>query len=188
MSSDTSNPVTLLLNEYANGDKTAFERLLPLVYDELRRLANSYLRRERADHTLQPTALVHEAYLKLIGEDVSWESRAHFFGIAARTMRQILVDYARAHKAEKRGAGNAKLSLDEKIIDLSDERAAELLALNDALEAFAELDPQKARLVELRFFGGFSVEEAAKLLGISVPTAVRYWRTAKAWLAHEIKN
>jgi RNA polymerase sigma factor (TIGR02999 family) len=188
MNSETSKSVTLLLGEYARGDKAAFERLLPLVYDELRRLAESYLRRERANHTLQPTALVHEAYLKLIDDEISWESRAHFFGIAARTMRQILVDYARAHKAEKRGAGNAKLSLDEKIIDLSDERAADLIALSDALDTFSKLDPQKARLVELRYFGGFSVEETAELMNISVATAVRYWRTAKAWLSHEIKN
>jgi RNA polymerase sigma factor (TIGR02999 family) len=179
--------VTVLLNELSGGNKDAFDKLLPLVYQELRRLADGYLRRERGTHTLQPTALVHEAYLRLVGEDIAWENRAHFFGIAARTMRQILVDYARAHKAQKRGAGGAKLVLDE-AIDFSEERASELVALDDALRSFAKFDSTKARLVELRYFGGFSIEETAKIMNISVPTAVRYWRSARAWLSHEIKN
>jgi RNA polymerase sigma factor (TIGR02999 family) len=179
--------ITQLLKDSSNGDQKALEELLQLVYGELRRLAEGYLRRERRDHTLQPTALVHEAYLKLVDQNVNWQNRAHFFGIAARTMRQILVDYARGHNAEKRGAGNLKLSLDE-AIDFSEERAAELVALDDALTALAAFDPEKARLVELRYFAGLSVEETAQVLGISVPTVVRYWRTAKAWLHHEISR
>ena len=143
--------------------------------------------RERHDHTLQPTALVHEAFLKLFDQEVEWQNRAHFFGIAARTMRRILVDYARGHKADKRGAGHLKLSLDE-AIDFSEERAAELVALDEALTALAAFDPERARLVELRYFAGLSIEETARAMNISVPTVVRYWRTAKAWLHHEITN
>ena len=185
--SEQPSEITQLLRNSSAGDPKALEELLPLVYGELRRLADSYLRRERSDHTLQPTALVHEAYLKLVDQNTTWQNRAHFFGIAARIMRQILVDYARGHKAEKRGAGNIKLSLDE-AIDFSEERAAELVALDDALTALSAFDPEKARLIELRYFAGLSLEETAEAMNISVPTVVRYWRTAKAWLYHEISK
>lgn len=184
---EESSEITRLLKDFGGGNQQALEKLMPLVYGELRRLADGYLRRERRDHTLQPTALVHEAYLKLIDQDITWHNRAHFFGIAARTMRQILVDYARGHNAEKRGAGSVKISLDE-AIDFSEKRAAELVALDDALTALAAFDAEKAKLVELRYFAGLSIEETAEVLNVSIPTIVRHWRTAKAWLAHEINK
>ncbi len=164
------------------------EELLPLVYAELRRLAAGYLRRERAGHTLQPTALVHEAYLRMVDQtQVRWQNRAHFFGVAAQMMRRILVDHARSQHAEKRGGDVQKLSLDENI-DVSGERAAELVALDEALERLAEIDPQKSRVVELRFFGGLSVEETAEVLGVSAPTVKRHWRLAKAWLFGQVQR
>lgn len=177
--------VTRLLAAYNKGDAGALEQLLPLVYNELRRLAGSYLRRENAGHTLEPTALVHEAYLRLVNQDVEWQNRAHFFGVAAQMMRRILVDHARRRHADKRGSGGAKISLDE-ALNLSDERATDLIALDDALTALAALDPQKCRMVELRYFAGLSVEETARALGISVATFVRQWKTTKAWLYREI--
>ncbi|MBS1810318.1 MAG: sigma-70 family RNA polymerase sigma factor [Acidobacteria bacterium] len=180
-----SEEVTRLLVNYSNGDQQALEQLLPLVYNELRRLAAGYLRREREDHTLQPTALVHEAYLRLLGQEVEWKNRAHFFGVAANMMRRILVDHARQHQAEKRGSGDVKIALDE-AINLSSERAADLLALDDALTALAEFDPQKSRMIELRYFAGLSVEETAQVLGISIATFSRQWKTTKAWLYREI--
>jgi RNA polymerase sigma-70 factor (ECF subfamily) len=184
---EKTSSITRLLHASRNGDQQALEDLIFIVYGELRRLADGYLRRERRDHTLQPTALVHEAFLKLLDQDVEWQNRSHFFAIAARTMRRILVDYARGHNADKRGAGSLKLSLDE-AIDFSEERAAELVALDEALTALAAFDPERARLVELRYFAGLSIEETAEAMNISVPTVVRYWRTAKAWLHHEISN
>ncbi len=179
--------VTQLLVALNNGDKEALDKLLPLVYSELRRLADHYLRRERSDHTLQATALVHEAYLRLVDQNVSWQNRAHFFGVAAEMMRRILVDHARSHQAAKRGSGGVKLSLDE-AINLSDERAADLIALDEALTALAAFDPQKSRIVELRFFGGLSIEETARVLGIGSATVIRQWRTAKAWLYNEVSR
>jgi RNA polymerase sigma factor (TIGR02999 family) len=181
------NDVTALLAASRQGDEEALNRLLPLVYDELRRLASRYLRRERPDHTLQATALVHEAYLRLFDQDVSWENRAHFFGVAAEMMRRILIDHARSHQAVKRGSGGAKLSLDD-VLDLSDEKAADLIALDDALKALAEFDAQKSRIVELRFFGGLSIEDTAKILDIGTATVTRQWRLAKAWLYHEMSD
>ena len=186
-SDKSSESVTELLADYSGGSSEALEKLLPLVYHELKLLARGHLRREREEHTLQPTDLVHEAYLRLIKQDISWENRAHFFGIASRLMRQILVDYARERSAGKRGSGAGNLSLDEAIY-LSDERAAVLVALDDALKELAEFDPEKARLVELRYFAGLSVEETARTMGISVPTVVRYWRSAKAWLATRMNS
>lgn len=177
--------VTRLLAAYNSGDQQALEQLLPLVYNELRKLAGSYLRRERAGHTLEPTALVHEAYLRLVNQEIEWQNRAHFFGVAAQMMRRILVDHARKHQADKRGSGGAKIALDE-AINLSDERASDLIALDDALTALHEIDPEKCRMVELRYFAGLSVEETAQALGISVPTFVRKWKTTKAWLYHQI--
>ena len=179
--------VTQLLRELSGGDRAALDKLLPLVYKELRHLAQGYLRRERSDHTLQPTALVHEAYLRLVDQNVAWQNRAHFFGVAAETMRRILIDHARSHQARKRGSGDIKLSLDEGI-NISDERARDLIALDDALKALARLDPQKSRIVELRFFGGLSIEETAEVLGVGTATVIRQWRTAKAWLYHEISK
>jgi RNA polymerase sigma-70 factor (ECF subfamily) len=179
--------VTRLLVASSQGDQEALDKLLPLVYTELRHLAERYLHRERPDHTLQPTALVHEAYLRLIDQDVSWQNRAHFFGVAAEMMRRILIDHARKHQAAKRGSGGIKISLDE-AIDLTDERAAELIALDDALKALAEFDPQKSRIVELRFFGGLSIEETAAVLDIGTATVIRQWKMAKAWLYHEVNQ
>ena len=177
--------VTSLLVASSQGDQAALDKLLPLVYSELRRLAEHYLHRERPDHTLQATALVHEAYLRLIDQNVSWQNRAHFFGMAAEMMRRILIDYARKHQAQKRGSGGVKLSLDD-AIHLTDERATELIALDDALKALAEFDPQKSRIVELRFFGGLSIEETAEVLGIGTATVIRQWKMAKAWLYQEV--
>ena len=171
-----------------DGDDGALGELLPLVYAELRRLAAGYLRRERPGHTLQPTALVNEAYLRLVDQtQVRWQNRAHFLGVAAQMMRRILVDHARGQRAEKRGGEIQKLSLDENI-DVSGERAADLVALDEALKRLAELDPQKSRIVELRFFGGLSVEETAEVLGVSAPTVKRQWRMAKAWLYGQVQK
>lgn len=179
--------VTQLLAKLSDGDRSALDDLLPLVYDELRRLADRYLRRERSDHTLQATALVNEAYLRLVDQNVPWQNRAHFFGVAAEMMRRILVDHARSHQAQKRGSGGIKLSLDE-AINMSDERATDLISLDDALNALAEFDPQKSRIVELRFFAGLSIEETAKVLGIGTATVIRQWKMAKAWLYHEVSK
>ena len=180
--------VTRLLVRLTDGDRAVLDDLLPLIYGELRRLAGGYLRRERQGHTLEPTALVHEAYLRMVDQtQVRWQNRAHFFGVAAQMMRRILVDHARAHQAEKRGGEAQILSLDENI-DVSGERSAELVALDEALERLAELDPEKSRVVELRFFGGLSVEETAEVIGVSAPTVKRHWRMAKAWLYGQMKN
>jgi RNA polymerase sigma factor (TIGR02999 family) len=185
---DTSSGITELLLAWSGGDREALEKLTPLVYRELRRLAESYLRRERPGHTLQPTALAHEAYIKLIDQQsVSWRNRAHFFGIAAQTMRRILVDHARARLAEKRGGGGAKFSLDE-AIDASDHRADQLVALDEALETLTTIDPQKGRVVELKYFGGMTLEETAEVLGVSRATVIREWRMAKAWLYGELNK
>jgi RNA polymerase sigma factor (TIGR02999 family) len=160
---------------------------MPVVYQELRNLADSYLRRERSDHTLQPTALIHEAYLRLIDQNVpQWEGRAHFFGVAARLMRQILVDHARSRHAERRGGHDKKLSLDDVTV-FSDSRAAELMAFDEALNKLAQLDERKCRIIEMRSFGGMSVQETAEALGISVPTVKRDMRVAKAWLRRELE-
>lgn len=179
--------VTQLLVKLSHGERSALDDLLPLVYDELRRLADRYLRRERSDHTLQATALVNEAYLRLVDQNVPWQNRAHFFGVAAEMMRRILVDHARSHQAQKRGSGGVKLSLDE-AINMSDERATDMIALDEALTALAEFDPQKSRIVELRFFAGLSIEETAKVLGIGTATVIRQWKVAKAWLYHEVSK
>src|SRR6187549_1989990 len=177
----TTSPqqVTKLLVDWSNGNQEALEQLTPLVYGELRRLAGRYLRRERSDHTLQSTALVHEAYLKLVDQKtVRWQNRAHFFGVAAQSIRHILVDHARGHKAAKRGAGAAKLSLDE-AIGVPEKREVDVLALDESLERLASLDPQQGQIVELRFFGGLSIEETAEVLKISPATVKRDWVMAK---------
>lgn len=178
--------VTELLKESARGNRAALDQLLPLVYSELRRIADRYLRRERTDHTLQATALVHEAYLRLVDQrDVEWQNRAHFFGVAAQMMRRILVDHARAQRSAKRGSGVIKVSLDD-VLEISDEQMESMLALDEALKALEQIDPQKSRIVELRFFGGLSIEETAEALGIGTATVIRQWRVAKAWLYNEV--
>jgi RNA polymerase sigma factor (TIGR02999 family) len=188
----SNNDVTQLLIKLTDGNEAVLERLLPLIYDELRQLAGRYLRRERSDHTLQPTALVHEAYLRLIDQtQVRWQNRAHFIGVAAQIMRRILVDHARRHTADKRGGDAEILPLEEEILLVSgntSERGVELLALDEALENLAKLDPQKAKIVELRYFGGLSVEETAEVMNCSAVTIKRQWRMAKAWLYGQIKN
>ena len=187
MSQSTDN-VTKLLLDLSGGDRSAVDLLLPVIYDELRKLAANYLRRERPDHTLQPTALVHEAYLHLVDQTrVNWQNRAHFFGVAAQIMRRLLIDHARKHNAEKRGQDYEKLSLDENI-DRSVERSGDLIALDDALNALATFDEQKARLVELRYFGGLSIEETADVMGVTPTTVKRHWRLAKAWLYGELQK
>lgn len=180
--------MTRLLIRLTEGDRAVLDDLLPLVYGELRRVAAGYLRRENSGHTLQPTALVNEAYIRLVDQtQVHWQNRAHFLGVAAQMMRRILVDHARGRQAEKRGGEYQKLSLDENI-DVSGDRSAELVALDEALDRLAELDPQKSRIVELRFFGGLSVEETAEVIGVSAPTVKRQWRMAKAWLYGQVQN
>jgi RNA polymerase sigma-70 factor (ECF subfamily) len=180
--------VTQLLVDWSGGNQEAMDQLLPLVYEELRRLANHYLARERPDHTLQPTALVHEAYLRLVEtRSRNFRSRAYFFGVASQLMRRVLVDHARKHRAAIRGGGLTKLSLDE-AIDLPDGQEVDLIALDDALNALATIDPRQSRIVELKFFGGLSVEETAELLGVSAATIKRDWSWAKTWLYREIKK
>ncbi|MEW6730957.1 MAG: sigma-70 family RNA polymerase sigma factor, partial [Acidobacteriota bacterium] len=187
----TMNPptdLTRLLEDWGNGDQTALDKLIPLVYDALHQLADRYLRHEDPNHTIQATALVHEAYLRLINQrQVKWQNRQHFFGIAAKLMRRILINYARDQKAAKRGGGIYKVSL-SKAAELNEEPDFDLLALNDALDKLAEKDPRKSELIELRFFSGLSLEEAAEVLDISVATAKRDWRLARAWLNREIKK
>lgn len=187
MNEDQDADLTELLHGWNAGDLNAARRLVPLIYDELRRLARAQLAMERRDHTLQPTALVHEAYVRLAGQDrVQWKNRAQFLGVAARLMRRILVDYARAHLAAKRGGGAERLSLDELEIPIQ-ERAAEVLALDAALEQLARVDERKSRVVELRFFGGLSVEETADAMELNAATVRRDWTFAKTWLHRSIK-
>ena len=184
----SSERVSKLLLNWGQGDQGAREALIPLVYDELRRLARRYLRRERRDHTLQSAALVNEAYLRLIRQEhPQWQNRAHFFGVASQLMRHILVDHARNRAAAKRGAGAPRLTLDPDIA-LPQERDVDLMALDDALNQLAALDPQQSRLVELRFFGGLSIEETSVVLGVSPATVKREWATARAWLQREMRN
>jgi RNA polymerase sigma factor (TIGR02999 family) len=178
--------VTELLQQWGGGRREALDQLLPVIYGELRRLAASYLRRERANHTLQATALVHEAFLKLVDQrDVRWQNRAHFFGIAAQMMRRILVDHARAHGASKRGAGERPVSFDEALV-VAPAFDVDLLALDEALTRLAAIDPQQCRVVELRFFGGLTIEETAEVLHISPATVGREWTLARAWLYAEL--
>lgn len=184
----SSGRVSKLLINWGQGDLDAREALIPLVYGELRRVARRYLGRERPDHTLQSAALVHEAYLRLVHkEPPQWQNRAHFFGVAAQLMRHLLVDHARNRRAAKRGAGAPRLSLDAHMV-LPQKREVDLVALDDALNRLASLDSQQSRLIELRFFGGLSIEETAVVLGISPATVKREWATARAWLQREMKN
>jgi RNA polymerase sigma factor (TIGR02999 family) len=177
--------VTQLLHELRHGDESAASKLMPVVYGELRRLAGHYMGRERSDHTLQPTALVHEAFLRMVDQGAEWQNRAHFFGVAAQLMRQILVDYARTHRAAKRGGNQQRVPLEDNLV-FSEDQSAELLALNEALERLAEFDARQARIVEMRFFAGLSVDETAEVLGVSGKTVQRDWNMARAWLHREL--
>jgi RNA polymerase sigma factor (TIGR02999 family) len=180
--------VTELLLALANGNANAAEKLMPLVYGELKRLARAYMRRERSDHTLQTTALVHEAYLRLVRQEVvHWQGRSHFLGIAAQLMRRVLIDHARGHLREKRGGAAVALPLDEALV-FSPGHSEELLRLDEALDRLGRLDARQSRVVELRFFGGLSVEETGEYLGISTATVKRDWSVAKAWLHGELRR
>jgi RNA polymerase sigma-70 factor, ECF subfamily len=179
---------TRLLSQWRAGDQTAFDRLLPIVYEELRRLASGFMRAERPDHLLQTTALVHEAYLRLVDHpQPGYETRSHFFAVAAQVMRHVLVDYARARCRSKRGGGVPPLPLEDVAV-ISPERAEEVIAVDAALESLMALDQRKARIFELRHFGGLSVEEAAQVLNVSPATVARDWRMAKAWLRHTMAS
>jgi RNA polymerase sigma-70 factor, ECF subfamily len=179
--------VSILLAEVAKGNQDAIPKLVPLVYDEMRRLANRYMRRERTNHTLEATALVHEAYLKLVEQRSDWRSRAHFFAVAAQVMRHILIDHARGHIRSKRGGPKEAVALDEALV-FSEEKSAELLAVDEALQRLAKLDPRQSKIVEMRFFGGLTVEETAEALGISPITVKRDWSLARAWLYGELER
>ena len=180
--------VTQLLVAWGGGDQAARDELMPLVYEELRRLAHKCMRRERPAHTLQTSALLNEAYVRLVDQkNIQWQDRAHFFGIAARLMRQVLVDYARTRNYAKRGGDNRRVSLDEAMI-VSRERAAEVVALDEALKTLAEIDPRQSQIVELRFFGGLSIDETAEVLAVSPGTVMRDWTLAKAWLRRALTS
>ncbi len=179
--------ITQLLQDWSRGNQKALEELTPIVYEELRRLARSYMRRERPDHTLQSTALVHEAYARLVDQRVEWKSRSHFYAVAAQMMRRILVDHAKQHKSAKRGAGIRPITLEEPLL-IAQSDSLDIVALNDALSALSDIEPQRARIVELRFFGGLSNEEIAELLDISTATVQRQWAGARAWLYHELNR
>ena len=178
----STQEVTQVLRELSDGHESAPERLMPLVYDELRKLAAGYLKSERTDHTLQATALVHEAYIRLVDwKNVSWQNRAHFFALAAQVMRRILVDHARARNAGKRGGAMTKLALEE-AVSFPRQTEIDLLSLDESLKALAEFDPAQSRIVELRFFGGLTIEETAEIMGVAPATVKREWAMAKAWL------
>ena len=184
----STHAVTRLLLDWGRGDEAALEQLVPLVHDELRRVARRHMGHERPGHTLQATALVNEAYLRLIDvRQVKWQNRTHFFAMSARLMRRILVDFARSRHYQKRGGGAQKVTFDEGLV-VSDERGQDLAALDDALAALALVDPRKSQVVEMRFFGGLSVEETAEALHVSVDTVMRDWKLAKAWLLRELKG
>ncbi|HEY3043676.1 MAG TPA: sigma-70 family RNA polymerase sigma factor [Vicinamibacterales bacterium] len=188
MGETKTSEVTQLLARWSVGDRAALDRLVPAVYGELRRMAARYLRKERPQHTLQPTALVHEAFVKLVDQrDVRWQNRAHFFGVAAQLMRRILVDHARERDAEKRGGGAACVPLSDSLA-IAPSDHIDILAVDDALNRLGEIDPDQVRIVELRFFGGLTIEETAEVLGWSPGSVKREWRVAKAWLQREISG
>ena len=185
MTQPSSSDVTLLLKRLSEGDQDALTQLIPLIYDELHRLAAFHLQRERVDHTVQTTALVHETYLRLVGQkEAHWKNRGHFFAVAAQVMRRVLVDYARRHQALKRGGSLPRISLDEAVA-VSNEQMHQMLVIDELLTRLAAVDPQECRIVELRFFGGLTVEETAEVMGISPATVKREWSVAKAWLLRE---
>jgi RNA polymerase sigma factor (TIGR02999 family) len=180
---NAQQPITKFLDEIKSGNKAALEELLPLVYDELRRLANSHLRRERSNHTLQPTALVHEAYLRLIGQnEIEWQSRAHFFGVSARLMREILIEYARARNRQKRGGEFKTQIVLDAAVSFSQNQEIDVILVDDALKTLEKLDVRQAKIVEMKFFGGLTVEEIAEVLSISPATVKREWSSAKLLL------
>ena len=183
----TSGEVTRLLGEFGRGNKDAINRLLPLVYDELHRLARLYFRRERREHTLQPTALVHEAYIRLVDQRAQLESRGHFMAVAATQMRRILLDYARKRRAQRRGGDGQRVLLEDTMV-ISEQKPLDMIALDTALNKLAELDADQSKMVELRFFGGLSVEETADIMGVSPATVKRSWNSARAWLHREMTN
>lgn len=185
----TPTDVTRLLGDLAQGGRVGAEQLLPAVYDELRRMAEHFLQRERPDHTLQATALVHEAYLRMVDQtQVTWRSRAHFFAVAAQAIRRILVDHARGRARLKRGGGGRKLSLDDALTLSAESPGTDLLALHEALERLAREHPEKARVVEMRFFGGLTSEEAARVLDLTTRTVERYWEFSRAWLYRALES
>jgi RNA polymerase sigma factor (TIGR02999 family) len=185
---DLREDVTQVLEQLKGGDRRAADKLLPMVYDEFRALARHYLAQERANHTLQPTALVHEAYMKLVDQTrVDWQGKSHFFAVAAQAMRRILVDHARSRQRDKRGGGRARVVLDEAVA-LSPQKDEDVIALDEALEKLAQLDPRQAKVVELRFFGGLTIKETAELMAMSEMTVRREWMTAKRWLQEEMSG
>jgi len=184
---DSTSNVTGLLRAWSAGDAGALERLVPILHGELKRIASRHMARERKDHTLQPTALVNEAFLRLVDQTVDWRNRAQFFGIAARLMRQILVDHARHRGRAKRGGEQVQVALDE-ALDVAQTRDADLVALDEALTALAQFDPQQSRVVELRYFGGLTIAETAEVLGVSDSTVEREWNLARAWLLRELSK
>jgi len=184
----TPQEITQLLTKWNRGDKTALEELVPLVYPELRRLARGHMSRENSGHTLQTSALINESYLRLVNQqDVNWQNRSHFFAVSAQVMRHILVDHARKYSYQKRGGGAEHLPVDEVSV-VCEERAAELIALDDALNRLAVLDARKSQIVELRFFGGLTVDETAEVMKLAPITIIREWRAAKAWLGREVSS
>ena len=188
MGQTSTDGITKLLQGWRGGDRAALDALVPVVYKELHRLAHCELRKERPDHTLQSTALVHEAYFRLVGQTLpQWESRTHFFAIAAQLMRQILVDYARRHRASKRGSGVCMLTLDDAVV-LPQRKDVDVVAIDDALNTLAEVDPRQSRIVELRFFAGLSLQEISEVMGIATATVQRDWTAARAWLHREISR
>ncbi len=188
MTSHSSKQITRLLAEWERGDPDALDALTPAVYGELHRIAHRYMRRERPDHTLQTSALINEAYIRLIDQrEAHWQNRAHFFAIASKLMRRVLVDHARAKRYAKRGGNPVQVSLDEEMAT-SENQGPDLVALDDALKDLEAMDPRKSRIVEMRFFGGVSLEEAAEAMAISVPTVEREWRFARAWLRRAITS
>jgi len=180
------NQITELLVEWSNGDKAALDKMVPIIHGELRRLASSYLRKERKDHTLQTSALINEAYLRLVDcKSIAWKNRAQFFAVSAQIMRHILIDHARKRQTDRRGGPAQKVPLDD-VAELADKQAAHFVVLNDALDALSAIDPKKARIVELQYFGGLTAQETAAVLDISSRTVEREWRKARAWLYREI--
>jgi RNA polymerase sigma factor (TIGR02999 family) len=189
MATLSADNLTSLLIEWQEGDKSALDRLTPLVYDELRRIAHRYVRRERNGHTLETTALVNEAYVRLAGsKNIAWENRSHFFAATAQVMRHVLIDHARKRLYAKRGGDAQHVPLDDVVSEMTEQRADELIVLNEALDELAKLDTRKARVVELRYFAGLSLEETAEVLNISLMTVRRDWRAAKAWLFRRMKD
>lgn len=180
--------ISVILKDWSGGNRASGDVLLPLVYDELRKIAGRYLKKERSGHTLQPTALVHEAYMKLIDiSEINWQDRAHFFAVSANVMRHILVDHARAKLADKRGGESERIALED-VVSLSNEPNLDFLAIDEALKELAEFDEQQSKIVELRFFGGLTIEETAHVVGISAATVKREWAMAKAWLHRKLKS